>query len=610
MPDYISTGNLSRLTIKNNVNVNNMVTNRNMFHSTNDINEISTTVKIGIRNWQNSNSSELLNFLYRNTGINLQNVVIEGPLIVGYVPNRIQAEHIVKCDGMLFFGDRLRVEIMSERVPSTSNTIEVLRNVILKRYDIQKKMLNLENLDGDQDLIRRGMMSNVSTRSRTFPALIKIASEEPNMMVESINLANNKLRDINMISTVPKYFPNLKNLCLANNQITRTTVFQIWENKFLSLRELLMLNNSVTKYHGYKNDMLKIFPKLVILDNIIVRDQNKLNSIYKFPIKIQQFFFENDQLSSTTGGFITNFLNYWDTDRNQLLPLYTTDSQFSMALDSSVPSSSVKITDQTPSFGYYISNSRNITKISNSTKWQARLAKGPSEISALFKKLPKTKHHLQDKPEEYKMEVVKFAQINGILITLHGYFDEVEKPENISSGNGSSSSNEMVRTSYRTRMYTGFYNNNNSNYNFNTSVNTKLSKKCFDRTWVLVMINNTFVIVSEMVTVRAFSSNTWSSQNMPQSHSNSAIKIEETPNKTLNPSLSQIRDSSGIRLQIPPNHNLLPLQIDLLQKLHDVTKLNYQYTCMLAEQSNWNYDEAIKNFQMSVNNLPREAFTQ
>lgn len=605
MNNHISTENLLGLAIRNNVNINNKETNRNMFHSTNDVNEISTTVKIGIRNWQNSNLSNLLNFLYKNTGIKLQNVVTEGPLIVGYVSNRIQAEHIVKCDGMLFSGSRLRIEIMSERVPSTSNTIEFLRNVILKRYDIQKKMLNLEDLDQDQDLLQRGMMSNVSTRSRTFPALIKIASEEPHMVVESINLANNRLRDINMISTLPKYFPNLKNLCLANNQIARTTVFEIWENKFLSLRELLMLNNSVTKYHGYKKDMLRIFPKLVILDNIVVRDQNRLNSIYTFPIKIQQFFFENSQLSVTAGEFITNFLNCWDTDRNQLLPLYITNSQFSMAVDGPIPSSSVKISDQTPSFGYYIRNSRNITKISNNMKWHSRLAKGPNEILTLFKKFPNTKHHLQDRPDEYKMEVVKLPQIDGILITLHGYFEEVGKPEDTSS-NSSSSNNELTRALYGTRRYAGSYDNNN--YNYDTHVHTKLSKKCFDRVWALVMVNNSLVVVSEMVTIRAFSSNTWSSQNTSQLQSSSVMKTEEPPNMMLNISSPQIGNSFGTGLQIPQDHNLLPTQINLLKKLHDITKLNYQYTYMLAEQSNWNYNEAMRNFQMSVSKLSREAF--
>ena len=603
----ISLGNLLGLDIRNNVNMNNTESNKNMYNSSNNVNEISTTVKIGIRNWQNSNLSDLLNFLYRNTGINLQNTIVEGPLIVGYVSNRIQAEQIVKCDGMLFAGSRLRIENMSERVPSTSNTVEFLRSVVLNRYDIQNKMLNLGYLDQDQELIQSGMLSTLSTRSRTFPALIKIASEEPNIIVDSINLANNRLRDINMIANLPKYFPTLKNLCLANNQISRTTDFEIWENKFLNLRELLMLNNPVTKYHGYKNDMLKFFPKLVILDHVIVRDQNKLNSIYNFPIKIQQFFFENNQLGSSAGEFVTNFLNYWDTNRTQLSSLYTIDSQFSIAVDSSIPSSSVKMSDQTPSFGYYIPNSRNITKFSNNNKWHSRLAKGSNEILTLFKKFPKTKHHLQDKPQSYKMEVISFPQINGIFITLHGYFEEIEKPVDTSSSNN----NEIGKTSYRTRRYAGSYNNNNNNYSsFNKLGKTNLSKKCFDRIWTLVMVNNTPVIASEMITIRAFSSNTWSSQNTPQLHSSSTINVERASNMLLNNSPPQIGNLSGNDLRLPPNNNLLPQQVDLLKKLHDMTKLNYQYTCMLAEQSNWNYDQAIKNFQVSVNNLPREAFIQ
>lgn len=63
-------------------------------------------------------------------------------------------------------------------------------------------------------------------------------------------------------------------------------------------------------------------------------------------------------------------------------------------------------------------------------------------------------------------------------------------------------------------------------------------------------------------------------------------------------------------LQLPPDvqMNMNNIQLELLNKLHLETKLNAEYTYMLAEQSGWNYENAVKSFQSSVNNIPREAF--
>lgn len=599
----VSTGNLLGIAIRNNTALhsqnsanmnNNGMASTPEFGSHSLVNDISTTVKIGIRQWQNSNQNAVLNFLYTNSGgVALKNYIVEGPLIVGYVSNRMEAERIMKCDGMTFEGNRLKIEIMSGRVPSTSNTVEFLRNVVLKRYDPQNKMLNLENLAQDQDLIQNGMMSNTSTRSRTIPALIKIASEEPEIIIESINFANNQLKDITSITTLPDLFPRLKNLCLANNHIARTSMLDNWRNKLRNLRELLMMNNPLVKYYNYKNDMLKVFPKLIMLDNIVVRDQNKLNSIFNFPIKIQQFFFETAPLSNIGGQFVTQFLTNWDNNRQQLLNLYTPDSQFSMSVDATVPSGSVPKSDQNPAFGYYITQSRNMTKITNDKTRQQRLAKGSAEIAQFFNKFPITKHHLEDDPMGYKMEAVSYPQLNGIMVTLHGYFEEIDKPIDKQQGND----NNVIRTSQRSRRYASSY-----THTTNSTSNMRLTKKSFDRIWILVPINNinpnggiNSIIASEMVTIRPYSSNSWSQATNPQQPSQGSTQLPTPPST-----------SSG--LQIPTNINLNPIQLGLINKLHEVTKLNYQFTFMLAEQSNWNFDLAVKNFQTSVNNLPKEAF--
>ncbi|QLQ81411.1 hypothetical protein HG537_0F01720 [Torulaspora globosa] len=593
------------------------------YHNVNSINVLAqqqsqeNRVKVGIRNWQNATVQDLMNFLSRNTRIGITGATVEGPLVTGFVQSRSDAEVLMKWNGIRFAGNNLKFELLDDTNGTTSNTILLLKNFLYRRYNAQTKMLDLGNLHADPDLVQKGLFSSISTQSKMFPALMKLASKEPQLVVESVNLSDNNLKDVSGITTLAQTFPRLKNLCLANNQISRFRTLEVWKNKFKDLRELLMTNNPITNDKLYRSEMLRLFPKLVILDNVIVRDEQKLNSIYSLPVKLQQFFFESNDLGSSSTDFVTNFLNCWDSDRTQLLPLYTPQSQFSISVDSSMPPSSVPDSDQNPSFGYYLSLSRNVSKVSSEKSIQQRLSMGPEPIINSFKSLPKTKHHLQDRPDEYCMEVLSFPQINGFIITLHGFFEETEKPEldAFSKSTGTS----------RSRRF---------NHGHNTS-NNRLSKKSFDRTWVIVPTGAGVVVASDLMTIRPYTSAAWvnpqSIANAPTTSStsltgssgspvpapvpgstgpigapllqpnNPAMQLNGTPVPQLAPTL-----------QLPPDvqSNLNPIQLELLNKLHLQTKLNAEFTYMLAEQSGWTYDVAMEGFQRSVNNLPREAFIQ
>ena len=571
----------------------------NNFHNVNNIASFAqqqnsqNRVKIGVRNWQNATMQDLLNFVSRNARVTLMDATIEGPLIVAYVMNKDMASNVMKWNGANFAGNKLKFEIIDNgnSTSGTGGTIEFLRQFILSRYDPNSKMLNLGGLVSDQILIQKGMFNNLSTQSRMFPAMMKVASKEPNLIVESINLADNKLKDINVIASLPQTFPHLKNLCLANNQINRLNALESWKNKFKDLRELLMTNNPIANANSYRNEMLRIFPKLTILDNTMVRDSTKLDSIFNFPIKLQQFYFENDQLGPTSTEFVTNFLNFWDTDRSQLLNLYTPQSQFSLSANTSVPSSTIKDADQNASFGYYIPHSRNISKMSSEKAIEQRLATGQEQINTIFNSLPKSKHSLQTDPSGYSMETIAYPQVNGFLVILHGYFEEIDKPNVIPNANKSNSRGKR-------------YGNTHS-----SSSNNRLGKKSFDRTWVIVPMNNSFVVASDELTVRSYTANSWS-----QPIVTPVVPPVVTPAVPIAPAamVTGAPVTLAPTLQLPPDvqQRLTPIQLELLNKLHLQTKLNAEYSYMLAEQSGWNYDNALKAFQASVQNLPRNAFIQ
>lgn len=572
-------------------------------------------VKICIRNANGASLQDLLNFISRNARISLADARNEGNMVTGFVNNKIEAQSLMKWNGAQFAGNGLKIEILNDSSsPGTSNTIILLKNFLYKRYDPANKMLNLASLHNDPDLIQNGLFSSISTQSKMFPALMKVASSEPQLVVESINLADNNLKDITGITTLAQTFPNLKNLCLANNQIMKVRTLEVWKNKFKELSELLMTNNPITNDSTYKKDMLRLFPKLVMLDNVVVRDAQKLNSIYSLPMKVQQFFFETNEVGQSSTDFVMNFLNCWDTDRNQLLPLYTPQSQFSMAVDSSIAPSTVEGSDQNPSLGYYLSSSRNIVKVSSEKSIDQRLFMGPEAISNAFKHLPMTKHHLQDEPNEYSVQALSLPQVNGFLITLHGYFEETGKPEISSSSNqGKNARNRRL---------------NNSS----VSSSNRLSKKSFERVWVIVPMGSSVVIASDLLTIRPYTSNSWYEPPQPTPASQPQILVNtQQQQPVMNQGMGgmpgqQPQTMGGMSgqqpqmgnvvlaptLQLPPDvqNRLNTVQLELLNKLHLETKLNAEYTYMLAEGSQWNYDMALKGFQNSISNIPRDAYIQ
>ncbi|KOG96149.1 Mex67p [Saccharomyces eubayanus] len=601
------------------------------FHNVGNINMMAqqqlqqNRVKVSIRNWQNATMNDLINFISRNARVAVLDAHVDGPLVVGFVNSKAEAESLMKWNGVRFAGSNLKFELLDGNGGSagTSDTISFLRGVLLKRYDPQSKLLNLGALHSDPELIQKGVFSSISTQSKMFPAMMKLASTEPSLVVESVNLADNQLKDISAISTLAQSFPNLKNLCLANNQIFRFRSLEVWKNKFKDLRELLMTNNPITTDKLYRTEMLRLFPKLVVLDNVIVRDEQKLHSVYSLPMKIQQFFFENDALGQSSTDFATNFLNLWDNNREQLLNLYSPQSQFSVSVDSTIPPSTVADSDQTPSFGYYMPCSRNISKVSSEKSIQQRLSIGQESINNIFKTLPRTKHHLQDQPNEYSMETISYPQINGFIITLHGFFEETGKPE--MEANKKTGKNNYQKN----RRY---------NHGYNSTSNNKLFKKSFDRTWVIVPMNNSVIIASDLLTVRAYSAGAWKTASvdvpasLPLQQPSVLPQAAIPPNASMNPNITTPpppqpsvvpggMNMPGVpqgpmvmapTLQLPPDvqSRLNPVQLELLNKLHLQTKLNAEYTFMLAEQSNWNYEVAIKGFQGSMNGIPREAFVQ
>ncbi|KAL6944918.1 hypothetical protein ACO0QE_002360 [Hanseniaspora vineae] len=574
-------------------------------------------VKVSFNGWQNASPSDCINFVSRKTNIAVKDSHQEGQLLVGYVDSPAIAKQLLTWSGVRFASNSLKINIIGQPGGSTtvtgstmSNNVAIFTNFFYTRYNAQMKMLNLSALQQDQTLISSGIFNMLSTPAKLYPAIMKIALNEKKkgVIVETVDLSSNNLRDVFCLNTLYEAYPDLLNLSLANNQIEKLTSLEQWKGKFKKLRELIMVNNKVTMDSQYKNIVLKIFPKLILLDSVMIRDEMKLKNIYEiqgFPQ--QQFFFETNDVGQYASGFVSNFLNLWDTNRQQLLSLYTDQSQFSLSTDTSIPPSTVEDSDQSPAFGYYTSLNRNTVKVSTEKLKEQRLCIGQQQIGELFRSIPLTKHTLLETPELYSVQAVTYSAVNGFIITLHGSFDEVGKPEKDTSSSSSSQNNRRG------------YNNRSRRYNTSSgqtsSESNKLAKKSFDRTWVVIPQNGSVVIASDLLTIRGYVKGSW---------------IPKTPEpviQTPNPALSGAPAAPGLvgqppqmgtpaapqlapTLQLPPDvmSKLTPVQLQLINRVHMETKLNAQFAYMLCEQSGWQYDVAMKGFQSSMHNIPRDAF--
>lgn len=525
------------------------------------------SVAVEVRGWQGGSKEDVVSFISRKTRIALVNSTVEGDAVVGYVRTQVDADQLTTWSGVRFAGGALKFTVRSSQ---TLNTIEILKGFLHRRYNAQMKMLDLGNLASDPELQAQGAFASITTQSKMFPALMKLASQQ-NFVVESINLADNQLEDLSAVTSLAQTYPQLLNLSLSNNRITKLRSLETWKNKFKSLRELIMANNPVTSDPLYKDEVSKTFPRLIILDGVVIRDEAKLKQIYELPVLRKHFFFEDAEIQQLSTQFIANFLQFWDTDRSQLMPLYTSDSQFSLSADSSAPNDAQA---QDVSFGIYIPLSRNIARVSSQRSREQRLGKGQEQIYKLFQQLPKSKHKLETDPNSYSVEAWRYAQINGFIVSLHGEFQEVGQPEvnpdknkNHRRAGGAASTN-------------------------------RLTPKSFDRVLSIVPGGNSLIIASDLLIVRPIANaKAW----------NETPEPPQAPQQVAQPTPPQGQQAQPPQ-QLPPN--LSPEQGQIVEKLMMQTKLNPQFSLMLAEQSNWNFDVALRGFTDSqqAGQIPPEAF--
>ncbi|EPY52851.1 mRNA export receptor [Schizosaccharomyces cryophilus OY26] len=317
---------------------------------------------------------------------------------------------------------------------STNETIEKLKQFLVSRYHSETKFLDLGNLQQDPLLKQMGILAEASTKSKMFPALMKVASIHFSDVV-SVNLSDNNIESVASVTTLSQTWPHLLNLSLANNRISSLKDLEPWapKTKLPDLQELVLVGNPISQTTfanqslQYQMEMVARFPKLRLLDGNPIHPE-VLAAHTSLPFPAFPPFFDKPETQQLIYPFLEAFFKGWDTDRTALIQqIYSPQATFSVSLNSSnIRSKVVPSKSDSLKWGIYKKKSRNLLHVRSSDEQASRLYAGHEAIVAAGNALPQTRHDMSDSSEwlieGWNLMLPSIG--SSIKIIIHGKFEE------------------------------------------------------------------------------------------------------------------------------------------------------------------------------------------
>lgn len=369
------------------------------------------------------------------------------------------AEELIKLNTFVFAGAPLEV-IKVDEIPERGAAVESketkelrgrLQDILSSRYIGDNKLLRLDTLASDADLVALGTFENRDRALKTFKGLMAVCEglfkspKEKEDAVESISLASNNIDDVGQVEIIATTFPNLKNLDMSGNQVASMQALQPWKGKFKCLETLFMTGNPIeTADPNYAATLLEWFPKLQNINGNQLRtpEQIAAQEAALWPTPIPQNGPDFRDVANVGENFLLEFFASYDSDRPGLASrLYDEESRFSISVDTRAapdPAAALPI-----SWSSYIKLSRNLTKITNPNARVQRLFRGTASIQDAWKTLPLTRHpNIKEELSKYIMDCHPLqglvdpsgqstGGVDGLIIAVHGEFDEQDPNTNV-----------------------------------------------------------------------------------------------------------------------------------------------------------------------------------
>ncbi|GFO03902.1 nuclear RNA export factor 1 [Plakobranchus ocellatus] len=250
--------------------------------------------------------------------------------------------------------------ISAPEQPLSHSVIEKLKVRMSDRYDPATQLLSLSSLYNDEVLSKEGINLPLQT-GNIMSAVTRIIVEHiPEL--SGLDVSNNRIGNLSIMSTLVKGTPNVASLNLGGNQlraIEELEKIKGWTN----IAELVLDGNDLCSnfkdQSTYTSAVRKIFPKVARLDGIelpppITFD---LDTELELP-QSQGSHFINDDIKNLVVAFIKDYYAIYDTDRRRdLMPAYHENAQFSMYVCRN------PMFEKQSGFTNYIEESRNLKRI-------------------------------------------------------------------------------------------------------------------------------------------------------------------------------------------------------------------------------------------------------
>ncbi|KAI8884790.1 NTF2-like protein [Backusella circina FSU 941] len=367
------------------------------------------------------------------------------------------ARILIRLDGYLFGTQQLKIALYeNSALPMTpvvhhqkkETTIDILRNFLLSRWNSDAKYLNLDSMKDDPILKKNGIKAPgvPGANAVVGPAMMKLAGEMFGNDVITLSIGNNHLKNVQQVSTLAQYLPNIQNLSFQNNLIKEYEGLEALSGtgKLRSLKELLLAGNplrdSEIKQRGndraYIRNIVKRFPSIVLLDGVaVVLSEEEIGSVHKtgrvLPLDNKPNYFDTDASQTAAVDFLSKYLHCFDSNRASLTPLYDQNAIFSITSNIKLRSQQklrrkdkkkLMMDDDDVKLSW-TSMSRNLMAKSKTKQEDKGLFIGPDAIGATLPRLPNTAHEISNTNDN----VVDAVQTPvGLLITVHGEFKEDE----------------------------------------------------------------------------------------------------------------------------------------------------------------------------------------
>ncbi|XP_047534114.1 nuclear RNA export factor 1 [Vanessa atalanta] len=384
---------------------------------------------------------------------------INGNAAVFYVDDVKIAEKLFYADRKIAMSDGFKlVVIVRNSVPNINvdaGMKEKMKLAMAKRYNPATKALDLTKFHSDPDL---SDIFCALFRPVIMLAAIEIMAENiPDL--EALNLNDNKLHGIEHMKILSTKLKNLKILYLGDNRIPY--LGSIDPLKPLQLVELYLKGNPlVNRFNDhdiYVSDVRKKFPKLVRLDGVDLPPAIGFDVSEDVTLPpSQQSFLIDPAGQDLVREFLTQYFAIFDSESRQpLLEAYHETATMSMAANYL---SNDNRNAPTNRLNAYISNSRNLVRITERESRRRYLRTGRLQVVSFLSDLPKTKHDLMS----FAVDLLVFTPAM-IVLTMNGVYKETTVAGNPSrsfhrtfvivpnSAGGFSITNDMLFISNTTR---------------------------------------------------------------------------------------------------------------------------------------------------------------